>query len=90
MLELDISNQFKKDFKKIARMPVPDIVEVGYVIKQLLLETRLSDKYADHQLSGNWSGYRDCHIKPDLVIIYKINKPMLRLARIGSHSELFK
>jgi mRNA interferase YafQ len=90
MLKLEYSTQFKKDFKKIAKLPIPDVVEVGHVIKQLQLENTLLEKYVDHLLSGDWQGYRDCHIKPDLVLIYKIDSDSLKLARVGSHSELFR
>lgn len=90
MLKLEYSTQFKKDFKKIAKLPIPDVVEVGHVIKQLQLENTLLEKYVDHLLSGDWQGYRDCHIKPDLVLIYKTDSDSLKLARVGSHSELFR
>ena len=50
----------------------------------------MPDGIRDHALSGNWSGYRECHIKPDLLLIYrKPDASTLRLARLGSHSELF-
>jgi mRNA interferase YafQ len=90
MLELEYSTQFKKDFKKIAKLPIPDLVEVGHVIKQSQLSKTLPEKYVDHPLSGNWQNYRDCHVKPDLVLIYKIESSTLKLARIGNHSELFR
>mgnify|MGYP000082496427 FL=1 len=90
MLKLEYSTQFKKDFKKIAKLPIPDVIEVGHVIKQLQLGETLPEKYVDHLLSGNWQNYRDCHVKPDLVLIYKVDSDALRLARIGSHSELFR
>lgn len=90
MLILEYSTQFKKDFKKVAKLPIPDAVEVGYVIKQLQMGKTLPDKYVDHSLSGNWQGYRDCHVKPDLVLIYKVDSTSLKLARIGTHSELFR
>jgi mRNA interferase YafQ len=90
MLTLEYATQFKKDFKKIAKLPIPDVVEVGHVIKLLQLGETLSDKYVDHLLSGNWQGYRDCHVKPDLVLIYKVDNNSLKLARIGTHSELFR
>ena len=54
MLKLEYSTQFKKDFKKIAKLPIPDVVEVGHVIKQLQLGETLPEKYVDHPLSGNW------------------------------------
>ena len=90
MLTLEYATQFKKDFKKIAKLPIPDVVEVGRVIKLLQLGETLPDKYVDHLLSGNWQGYRDCHVKPDLVLIYKVDNNSLKLARIGTHSELFR
>ncbi|WP_116644944.1 type II toxin-antitoxin system YafQ family toxin [Salinivibrio sp. HTSP] len=90
MLKLEYSIQFKKDFKKIAKLSIPDVVEVGHVIKQLQLGETLPEKYVDHSLSGNWQDYRDCHVKPDLVLIYKVDDTSLKLARIGTHSELFR
>ncbi len=89
MLTLEYSTQFKKDFKKIAKMPIPDILEVGNIISQLQRGESLSPKNVDHPLSGNWLGFRDCHIKPDLVLIYRVANSTLQLARIGSHSEIF-
>nr|WP_241827363.1 type II toxin-antitoxin system mRNA interferase toxin, RelE/StbE family [Salinivibrio sp. MA607] len=61
MLKLEYSRQFKKDFKKIAKLSIPDVVEVGHVIKQLQRGETLPEKYVDHSLSGNWQNYRDCH-----------------------------
>lgn len=50
----------------------------------------LEIRHRDHDLTGNWAGYRECHIKPDLLLIYKKSESdTLRLARLGSHSELF-
>jgi len=89
MLILEYSAQFKKDFKKVTKMPISDIVEVGHVIATLQKGQTLVAKYVDHPLAGNWSGFRDCHIKPDLVLIYRIHNNLLQLARIGSHSALF-
>ncbi len=90
MYKLEYSNQFKKDFKKVTKMPIPDVIEVGNVISTLLKGENLEVKYVDHGLTGDWFGYRDCHVKPDLVLIYKTDSKTLKLARIGSHSELFK
>ena len=70
-------------------MSIPDIIEVGRVISKLKAGESLEDKNVDHPLTGNWLGFRDCHIKPDLVLIYRIYENQLQLARIGSHSELF-
>jgi mRNA interferase YafQ len=50
----------------------------------------LPESNRDHALSGDWAGYRECHVKPDLLLIYrKVDQATLRLARLGSHSELF-
>lgn len=70
-------------------MSIPDIIEVGRIISKLQAGETLDEKNVDHPLTGNWLGFRDCHIKPDLVLIYRVFEGQLQLARIGSHSELF-
>ena len=89
MIDLEYSSRFKKDFKKITKMPIADIIEVGNVISIIQRGEVLPSKYKDHLLTGNWVGFRDCHVKPDLVLIYRINENTLQLARVGSHSDLF-
>lgn len=89
MRTLEISTQFKKDFKKIAKLPIPDLLEVGHIISLLQMDEPLAARHVDHALTGNWHGFRDCHIKPDLVPIYRLDGSRLQLARIGSHSDLF-
>ena len=60
------------------------------ILKLLLVDESLPEKNRDHALSGDWTGYRECHVKPDLLLIYrKPDADTLRLARLGSHSELF-
>ena len=60
------------------------------ILKLLLVDESLPEKNRDHALSGDWAGYRECHVKPDLLLIYrKPDADTLRLARLGSHSELF-
>lgn len=89
MIDIVYSNQFKKDFKKARRLPLPDLKMIFEVISSLEQEIALDAKYKGHELSGNWSNFRECHIKPDLLLIYKAVHNELQLARIGSHSELF-
>jgi len=89
MINIVYSNQFKKDFKKIRKLPLPDLKKIFEVISNLEQEIALDAKYKDHEISGNWSNFRECHIKPDLLLIYKVSNNELQLARIGSHSELF-
>ena len=52
---------------------------------------KLSEKHKDHELTGNWKGFRECHIEPDWILIYTIenNLLVLTLSRTGSHSDLF-
>jgi mRNA interferase YafQ len=49
----------------------------------------LEKHFRDHELTGNWRGYSECHVKPDWLLIYKVDGENLKLARLGSHSELF-
>ena len=89
MYRLEYSTQFKKDFKNVTKRPIPDIIAVCHVISMLQRDVALEDKHVDHPLAGNWQGFRDCHIQPDLVLLYRVDNGVLQLARIGSHSELF-
>ena len=61
------------------------------VIDMLANEQPLPEKYKDHALTGDWKGFRECHIQPDWLLIYKIQNDslILTLSRIGSHSDLF-
>lgn len=92
MLELVLSTQFKKDLKKINKQG-KDRQQLNRIVQQLQVQKPLSQKHHDHELSGNWKGYRESHITPDWLLIYKIHIEkigLLRLMRTGSHSELFK
>ncbi len=90
MLELGYSTRIKKDLKKF-QYKKEVIKEFNVVIKLLSEKKKLSEKYLDHDLSGNYYGYRECHVKPDVLLVYRVNlaEKVLYLARIGSHSELF-
>jgi len=87
--QLSRSNSFKRSFKKIK---LTDDEESNYIeiIYNLLNDKELETKYKDHQLKGNLQEFRECHIKPDLLLMYKIDNDVLELVNIGSHSELFK
>ena len=93
MRTIERSTAFKRDYKRIKATPHYrknlDLLFADF-LKFLLADKVLPEKYFDHSLSGNWNGYRECHIKPDLLLIYrKSDQSTLRLARLGSHSELF-
>lgn len=90
MSKFIFSKEYKRDLKKLALQPdilmSVEFIEVMYILLNTMM---LPDKYKDHALTGNWAGYRDCHIKNDLVLIYKRTEEGVYLARLGSHSELF-
>jgi len=93
MRTIERSTAFKRDYKREAkggRYRATLDADLMPVLAALADDKPLEPRHRDHDLSGDWAGYRDCHIKPDLVLIYR--KPVantLRLARLGSHSELF-
>jgi mRNA interferase YafQ len=85
------TGQFKRDLKREAKGMHRAMLakEFTQIVKSLSLDELLPEKYRDHALSGDWKDHRDCHIKPDLVLIYcKPDEDQLQLVRIGSHSEL--
>jgi len=84
----DYSARFKKDFKKFKHNPHVTNA-LNDVLNMLLHKTKLPEKYSDHQLGGPYVRYRECHIKPDVLLIYRTDEKFLYLSRIGSHSELF-
>ncbi|MCF0145845.1 MAG: type II toxin-antitoxin system YafQ family toxin [Eubacterium sp.] len=90
MLDIIASNQFRKDLK-LAGKRGKDLGELRRVVNQLASCQPLAEKYHDHHLSGNYSGFRECHIEPDWLLIYRIdgNDLELFLLRTGSHSDLF-
>ncbi|HIJ83853.1 MAG: addiction module toxin, RelE/StbE family [Magnetococcales bacterium] len=91
MRTIEQTGQFKRDFKREIkgthrRALAGDFVAV---ITSLANNQPLADKYRDHALTGDWKDHRDCHIRPDLVLIYrKPDDAVLQLVRLGSHSEL--
>ncbi|BAL83511.1 putative addiction module toxin [Selenomonas ruminantium subsp. lactilytica TAM6421] len=89
-LKLQVYTQFKKDVK-LAKKRHYDMSLLKKVIDTLANGEKLDDKYRDHALVGNYVGYRECHILPDWLLVYKIvdNELTLVLARTGTHSDLF-
>jgi mRNA interferase YafQ len=84
------SSQFKRDFK-LARKRVDDSVdsELRIVLKLLVAGDSLPQRYRDHRLVGWSPPVRECHIRPDLLLIYRLLEDRLELVRLGSHSDLF-
>ncbi|MDP2999027.1 MAG: type II toxin-antitoxin system YafQ family toxin [Bryobacterales bacterium] len=92
MRTIERSSAFKRDYKRAKATPhhSKDLESrVSTAVALLLSDQVLPENARDHALSGSWVGYRECHIKPDPLLIYcKPDADTLRLARLGSHSEL--
>jgi mRNA interferase YafQ len=85
------TGQFKRDYKRETKGPHRAALESDFieVLTALANDQQLADKHRDHALTGEWKDHRDCHIRPDLVLIYrKPDDVVLQLVRLGSHSEL--
>ena len=83
------TTQFKRDYKKVKKQK-KELKKLKVLIEKLVSGESLEFSYKDHQLSGEFKGYRDCHIEPDWLLIYKISSESITLERTGSHSELFR
>jgi len=91
MRKIERTGSFKRDFKRVKATPRHRDVEAILipVLMILMVDEPLPQKLCDHPLAGEWKDHRDCHLKPDLVLIYrKPDLDVLQLVRIGSHSEL--
>ena len=90
MLKIAFTNQYLKDLELMKRRNLPKS-ELDEVVKLLSEELPLLPKHKDHALKGNFAGYRECHIRPNWLLMYKIDKQILTLVlvRTGSHSDLF-
>jgi len=91
MRKISRTSRFKKDFKRESKGQHRASLDADLSgVVSLLVEDRpLPEKFQDHPLSGEWTDHRDCHVKPDLVLIYRLpDAETLQLVRLGSHSEL--
>ena len=90
MLDLVTTTQFRRDLKHIRKRGY-DLSKLDDVLKILMKEETLDEKHRDHALTGNFAGFRECHIEPDWLLIYAINqgKLILTASRTGTHSDLF-
>lgn len=91
MRKIERTGQFKRDFKRELkgqyRRNLQEVLAAAVTL--LANDAALPARCFDHALTGNWSDHRDCHIKPDLILIYRKPDPeTLQLVRLGSHSEL--
>jgi mRNA interferase YafQ len=91
MRTVSYTTQFKRDYKRERKGKYGTILELEFaaIIGDLARDTPLAPHQRDHALTGDWKDHRDCHIKPDLVLIYrKPDSQTLQLVRLGSHAEL--
>jgi mRNA interferase YafQ len=91
MRRIERTSQFKRDYKREAKVRHREVLANDFtqIVKTLANDEPLAEKHRDHALSGEWKDHKDCHVKPDLVLIYrKPDKEVLQLVRLGSHSEL--
>ena len=90
MYKVQYSNKFKKQLKNL-RARGYDMTLFETVVTMLSQGKPLPEKYSDHRLNGKWQGYRDCHIQPDWILIYRIDKGVLTLylTETGTHADLF-
>ncbi|WP_374943654.1 type II toxin-antitoxin system YafQ family toxin [Sphingomonas sp.] len=92
MRTIERSSKFKRDYKREMKGRHRATLDADLMVTLIALasDAPLDPRCQDHGLSGDWAGYRDCHVKPDLVLIYAKPRDLtLRLARLGSHSEVF-
>lgn len=89
-LKLVFTSQFKKDHKRAKRRGL-DMSELRTVLESLSNEETLEKRYRDHALVGRYIGFRECHVRPDWLLVYSIDRDALILvaARTGTHSDLF-
>ena len=87
-MKVSQTTQFRKDVRKQKKRG-KDLGKLMEVVDLLVSGEPVPEKFRDHALTGNWNGWRDCHVEPDWLLIYKSLSEELILARTGSHSDLF-
>lgn len=97
MRKIKFTAAYKRDFKKLSRSQYRGVLNGALkneILARLIQDVPLPAKYRDHALTGSWRGYRECHVLPDLLLVYRFmgeageEESALVLARIGSHAEL--
>lgn len=88
MREIVRSTAFRKDIKR-AEKRGKDMAKLKAVIVRLVEDTPLDPRHRDHPLKGEWLGYRDLHIQPDWLLLYRVTEEHVLLARTGTHADLF-
>lgn len=91
MFTLTYAREFKKQFKRLQRNPQFHIERLDYVLGQLQKHITLEPRYQLHKLTGNFVGCYECHLQPDVLLIFEVEETtkVIYLLQIGSHSDLF-
>jgi len=89
-MKSDLTHQFKKDYRQVKYSGKYQIKEIDNTIEKLVNQLPLELRLCDHELSGNLKGIRECHVFPDLLLMYRYVENGIILIRLGSHSELFE
>ncbi len=93
MRRIERSSAFKRDYKRLSGGRYQSALrnELPAILHALVCDRKLESRHHDHDLIGDWRGYRECHVKADLLLVYSLSGgDVLRLARLGTHSELFR
>lgn len=88
MLKVVYGNKFKKEYKLALKRGIKS-KEIDDILVALAGEEKLAEKHRDHALTGNYVGFRECHIKNDYLLIYYLDGDMVVFTRLGTHSDLF-
>ncbi len=88
MLKLNVSAKFKRD-RRLCMKRGYDMGLLNAAVNTLLIPVTLPPQNRDHSLTGNWSGFQECHLASDWLLIYRVNGNELYLARTGTHADLF-
>ena len=89
MLDVEYSGAFKREVRR-AILQGRDILKMFMPVAVLLNGDQLAPQYCDHPMKGQWEGYRNFHVEPDWVVLYRLEGALVRFERTGTHSELFK
>lgn len=91
MRRIEPTTAFRRDLKREKRGQHRNLDQfVTEIIRLLAADAALPERNRDHALTGDWIGFRECHVRPDLLLIYEKEEGVLRLVRLASHSELFR
>jgi len=91
MRRIEYTTRFRRDYKREMKGQYRKVIEQDFsaLLRLLRSDSVMPPRFEDHPLTGNWSDHRDCHLRPDLVLIYrKPDTDTLQLVRLGTHSEL--